>query len=268
MCVSPSPRVRAPGARRPSAWPIGSARRWIAAYVETPGAAAPAARGSRSRHRRRCAWPSSSVPRRSRLRGTDDERGDPGLRARPQRDADRRRQAATPVWSANRSSARSSTRSCGAAATSTCYVISAEREHRGVRAGRAFAGAAIPTGLGAPTRGPAPSRRWPRARRGSPLPFFELANLVMVYLLGIVLVAMRHRARPVAPRRRSSAWPRFDFFFVPPRLHLRGHRRSLPVHVRGHARRRARDQQPHRAHRARRPTRRAIASSARPRSTR
>src|SRR5207249_3128853 len=47
------------------------------------------------------------------------------------------------------------------------------------------------------------------------LPFFELANLVMVYLLGIVVVATRYGQGPslVASILSVAA---LDFFFVPP----------------------------------------------------
>ena len=49
------------------------------------------------------------------------------------------------------------------------------------------------------------------------LPFFELANLVMVYLLGIVVVATRYGQGPslVASILSVAA---LDFFFVPPYL--------------------------------------------------
>lgn len=46
-------------------------------------------------------------------------------------------------------------------------------------------------------------------------PFFELANLIMVYLLGIVVVAMRHGRGPSLLASVLSV-AAFDFFFVPP----------------------------------------------------
>ncbi len=46
-------------------------------------------------------------------------------------------------------------------------------------------------------------------------PFSELANLIMVYLLGIVLVAMRQGQGPSLVAAVSSV-AAFDFFFVPP----------------------------------------------------
>lgn len=48
-------------------------------------------------------------------------------------------------------------------------------------------------------------------------PFFELANLIMVYLLGVVLVARRGEREP-AIFAAVAAVLAFDFFFVPPHL--------------------------------------------------
>jgi two-component system sensor histidine kinase KdpD len=48
-------------------------------------------------------------------------------------------------------------------------------------------------------------------------PLFEISNLVMVYLLGIVLVARRHRRGPSLLASVLSV-AAFDFFFVPPHL--------------------------------------------------
>jgi len=49
------------------------------------------------------------------------------------------------------------------------------------------------------------------------LPLFEISNLVMVYLLGIVLVARRHGRGPSLVASILSVCA-FDFFFVPPHL--------------------------------------------------
>jgi len=46
-------------------------------------------------------------------------------------------------------------------------------------------------------------------------PFFEMSNLVMAYLLGIVVVAMRHGRGPSLFASMLSV-AAFDFFFVPP----------------------------------------------------
>lgn len=49
------------------------------------------------------------------------------------------------------------------------------------------------------------------------LPYFELANIIMLYLLGVMLISMRYGKGPgiVASLLSVST---FDFFFVPPRL--------------------------------------------------
>ncbi len=94
------------------------------------------------------------------------------------------------------------------------YVISGEREE----------GAAA-----VPVRRPALPTDWPayaagRRRRRSGdrvafglFPFSELSNLVMVYLLGIVIVAMRTGRGPSLLAAVLSV-AAFDFFFVPPRF--------------------------------------------------
>ena len=46
-------------------------------------------------------------------------------------------------------------------------------------------------------------------------PFFELADLIMMYLLGIVVVAMRHGRGPSLLASVLSV-AALDFFFVPP----------------------------------------------------
>ncbi|MBK8870347.1 MAG: DUF4118 domain-containing protein [Elusimicrobia bacterium] len=50
-------------------------------------------------------------------------------------------------------------------------------------------------------------------------PFFELTNLVMVYLLGVLAVAARGRRGPAVAASVLSVLG-FDFFFVPPRFTL------------------------------------------------
>ena len=70
-------------------------------------------------------------------------------------------------------------------------------------------------------------RRWP----GSCSPFFELANLVMVYLLGVVAVATPSRAGPVAAGLRPQRG-RLRFLLRPAVLHLRGLRHPVPLHLR------------------------------------
>ena len=96
-------------------------------------------------------------------------------------------------------SARSSTRSSAGSGEIDVYVISGDRDE--------------PRPLPAPRpgrsrrTGPPTSRRSPRSRCAPAVawlmfPYFGLSNLIMVYLLGVVGVATRTRAR----LRRS--WPR------------------------------------------------------------
>ncbi len=94
------------------------------------------------------------------------------------------------------------------------YVIGGEREEAAPLApvrrrempldwqayGRATAGVALATGVA-----------WLM------FPFFELSNLIMVYLLGIVVVAMRHGRGPSLLASVLSV-AAFDFFYVPPYL--------------------------------------------------
>ena len=94
------------------------------------------------------------------------------------------------------------------------HVIGGERE----------AGAAA-----APARRPALPTDWPAYARAAVVvglatgvafglfPFSELSNLVMVYLLGIVIVAMRTGRGPSLLAAVLSV-AAFDFFFVPPRF--------------------------------------------------
>jgi two-component system sensor histidine kinase KdpD len=93
------------------------------------------------------------------------------------------------------------------------YVISAEREQHGVpqapRARRAIPSDWAPYGWATAVVALATGAAW------LTLPFFELANLVMVYLLGLVVVATRYGRGPslVASILSVAA---LDFFFVPP----------------------------------------------------
>jgi two-component system, OmpR family, sensor histidine kinase KdpD len=93
------------------------------------------------------------------------------------------------------------------------YVISAEREQHGVpqapRARRATPSDWAPYGWSTAVVVLATGAAW------LTLPFFELANLVMVYLLGLVVVATRYGRGPslVASILSVAA---LDFFFVPP----------------------------------------------------
>jgi two-component system sensor histidine kinase KdpD len=93
------------------------------------------------------------------------------------------------------------------------YVISAEREQPGVpqtpRRRRAIPSDWAPYGWAMAVVAVATGAAW------LTLPFFELANLVMVYLLGIVVVATRYGRGPslVASILSVAA---LDFFFVPP----------------------------------------------------
>jgi two-component system, OmpR family, sensor histidine kinase KdpD len=93
------------------------------------------------------------------------------------------------------------------------YVISAEREQPGVPQAplgrRAIPSDWAPYGWAMAVVAVATGAAW------LTLPFFELANLVMVYLLGIVVVATRYGRGPslVASILSVAA---LDFFFVPP----------------------------------------------------
>jgi two-component system, OmpR family, sensor histidine kinase KdpD len=93
------------------------------------------------------------------------------------------------------------------------YVISAEREQPGVPQAplgrRAIPSDWAPYGWAMALVAVATGAAW------LTLPFFELANLVMVYLLGIVVVATRYGRGPslVASILSVAA---LDFFFVPP----------------------------------------------------
>jgi two-component system sensor histidine kinase KdpD len=92
------------------------------------------------------------------------------------------------------------------------YVISGEREEAEVVA---------------PVRRRALPTDWPAYGRASAIvalvtgvawlmfPFFELADLIMVYLLGIVVIAMRHGRAPSLLASVLSV-AALDFFFVPP----------------------------------------------------
>jgi two-component system sensor histidine kinase KdpD len=80
---------------------------------------------------------------------------------------------------------------------------------------------------------PAPPRSWPRQTGWTPygaaaaavaissaiawgmLPYFALSNLIMVYLLGVIVVATRHGRGPSLLASLLSV-AAFDFFFVPP----------------------------------------------------
>jgi two-component system, OmpR family, sensor histidine kinase KdpD len=93
------------------------------------------------------------------------------------------------------------------------YVISAEREPKGV-APTPFARRAIPSdwapyGWAMAVVALATGAAW------LTLPFFELANLVMVYLLGLVVVATRYGRGPSLMASIVSV-AALDFFFVPP----------------------------------------------------
>jgi two-component system sensor histidine kinase KdpD len=93
------------------------------------------------------------------------------------------------------------------------YVISAEREQQGVPqaplARRAIPSDWVPYGWAMAVVALATGAAW------LTLPFFELANLVMVYLLGIVVVATRYGRGPSLVASIVSV-AALDFFFVPP----------------------------------------------------
>jgi len=47
-------------------------------------------------------------------------------------------------------------------------------------------------------------------------PYFDLPNIIMVYLLGVMATAIHLRSGPAILNSLLSVWP-FDFCFVPPR---------------------------------------------------
>ena len=69
-------------------------------------------------------------------------------------------------------------------------------------------------------------------------PRFDLVNIAMVYLLAVVVVALRFSRGPAIAAAVLSV-AAFDVLFVPPRGDRRGRRRAVPAHVRDHAGRRA-----------------------------
>src|SRR6059036_402637 len=93
------------------------------------------------------------------------------------------------------------------------YVISAEREHQGVPQAsvgrRAIPSDWVPYGWAMAVVALATGAAW------LTLPFFELANQVMVYLLGIVIVATRYGRGPSLMASILSVAV-LDFLFVPP----------------------------------------------------
>src|SRR5262244_3725761 len=120
------------------------------------------------------------------------------------------------------------------------YVISAEREPQGVPPApvgrRAIPSDWAPYGWAMAVVAVATGAAW------LTLPFFELANQVMVYLLGIVVVATRYGRGPSLVASMVSV-AALDFLFVPP-VFTFGLGRPIPLHVRGDAGRRPRHQQP------------------------
>ena len=70
-------------------------------------------------------------------------------------------------------------------------------------------------------------------------PYLELSNLVMVYLLGVVVAGLRIGRLPSVLTAVLNVLC-FDFFFVPPRFHVRGLGRAVRADVRRHADRCAR----------------------------
>ena len=119
----------------------------------------------------------------------------------------------------------------------------ADRAHR--RRRRGAAGAALAQtqrsrSAGTATRGRPPSRSRARGRLRSMYPYFEPANLVMVYLLGVHVAGLRFGRGPsVLTAVLNVAVVRF--LLRAAAVHLRRVRRAVPGHVRRDAGRRARD---------------------------
>ena len=211
VCISPGPDsarlVRAAQAYgRP-------ARRAVDRRLRRDAPAAPAA-GAKSAigSRRHSAWPSSSAPRRSRLPGQKMSEAILGFAhdrnvtkivvGKPRRRLWTRILIGSIVDALVQGSG-----------DIDIYVISAEREPQSVPqsplARRAIPSDWPPYGWAMAVVALATGAAW------LTLPFFELANLVMVYLLGIVVVATRYGRGPslIASILSVAA---LDFFFVPP----------------------------------------------------
>ncbi len=78
-------------------------------------------------------------------------------------------------------------------------------------------------------------------------PYFAVSNLIMVYLLGVIIVATRY-GRGALPARLDPERGRLRLLLRAALLHLRGLGHPVPRHLRGHAGGGPRDQQPRRAH--------------------
>ena len=220
-------RARLVRARR-GAWRPGCARRGSPSYVETPGPAPSCPRRTATRARRRpCASPSSSAPRPRTLTGHDVAGRGPRLRAQPQRHHDRRSASRRARAGGSCCSARSSTSWCGSSGDIDVYVITRRRARdRSPPCGRR------------PRAGPLDWRGYVCAarqswrccdggRRGRCSPASRLPTSSMLYLLGGRAGGVRASGRgPVDPRVASLSVAAFDFFFVPPYLHLRGLRHA------------------------------------------
>ena len=203
VCIGPSPwSARLVRAAKRMADQLGA--EWIAAYVETPAQLRlPAeARDGVIQTLRLAEQLGAETHHPQR---PDDERGDPRLRARPQRHQDRGRQARPGRAGSASSSARSWTRSCRAAATSTSTSSAASA--RRARRPRRRAGRAAADRLAGVRHGPAASSRSGHRRRLAAVP-------VLRALQPRHGLPARHRHRrhahrpgPLPAGRRCSASP-------------------------------------------------------------
>ena len=212
-CSSPSVRTRRPSSScaPASAWPMRSMRKWTVVYVETPELL----RLSEQERNRRIdllRLAESLGAETVTLDGPTAAAALHRVRADAQRDAHRRRRAeAARLARAGCAARRRPSSLRGAQGFDVITVASQTRR-------------AAPSGGARRERRPSTRRpiRWKRYARGrsrsrpvctavafAMYPYFELANLVMVYLLGVVVAGLRFGAAPsvltaVAERARAS----------------------------------------------------------------
>ena len=203
VCVSPSPS---------SARLVRAARRMaaslhapcIAAYVETPASLRMSDADRRASRREPASRRAARRGDRHALKGESAAAGDGPLRARAQRDEDRPRQADAPALARPRLARRFSTRSSGRAATSTSTSSRAttRRDEPASKRPSERPEARTP----APTPPSAAMRhRWPTALAWVRFGRRQLADVVMIYLLGHHPRLAALRLRAVASSRRCSA---------------------------------------------------------------
>ena len=233
-CAGRAARARRQAARRRAAREVDRRLRRDA------GAAAALGAGAQSPHR------FAAARRVARRRDGDARRAD-------RRRGAHRVRADAPAPRASSSARRSGAAGvrCGAARRPPQLLLGAQRlrrRHGRGRPARPVAASGQP--LGTPAEY-SPALRWKRYLAAAAIsaactavafgmfPYLELSNLVMVYLLGVVVAGLRIGRLPSVLTAVLNVLC-FDFFFVPPRLHVRGLGRAVPADVRRDADGRAR----------------------------